>query len=90
MNANEVLANIALELTGHKKAEYSVVEPHDHLNMSQSTNDSYPTAVKVAFILRNERLVTELKQLVSSFREKGDEFIDIVKMGRTECKMRCR
>ena len=48
MNANEVLANIALELTGHKKGEYSIVEPHDDLNMSQSTNDSYPTAIKVA------------------------------------------
>jgi aspartate ammonia-lyase len=84
MNANEVLANIALELTGHKKAEYTVVEPHDHLNMSQSTNDSYPTAVKVAFILRNDRLVAELEQLVTSFRKKGDQFIDIVKMGRTE------
>jgi aspartate ammonia-lyase len=84
MNANEVLANIALELTGHKKGEYSFIEPHDHLNMSQSTNDSYPTAIKVAFLLRNDRLVAELEQLVASFRAKGDEFIDIVKMGRTE------
>ena len=48
MNANEVLANIALELTGHKKGEYQFVDPHDALNMSQSTNDSYPTAIKVA------------------------------------------
>ena len=84
MNANEVMANIALELTGHKKAEYSVVEPHDHLNMSQSTNDAYPTAIKVAFLLRNDRLVAELEQLVASFRAKGNAFIDIVKMGRTE------
>jgi aspartate ammonia-lyase len=84
MNANEVMANIALELTGHKKAEYTVVEPHDHLNMSQSTNDSYPTAIKVAFLLRNDRLVAELQQLVASFRARGDAFIDIVKMGRTE------
>jgi aspartate ammonia-lyase len=84
MNANEVLANVALELTGHKKGEYSIVEPHDHLNLSQSTNDSYPTALKVAFILRNDRLTAELERLAAAFRAKGDEFIDIVKMGRTE------
>lgn len=84
MNANEVLANIGLELTGHKKGEYQFLEPHDDLNMSQSTNDSYPTALKVAFILRNDRLIGELQKLVASFRLKGDAFIDIVKMGRTE------
>jgi len=84
MNVNEVMANVALELTGRKKGEYSIVDPHDHLNMSQSTNDSYPTAIKMAFILRNGRLVAELQTLVASFRAKGDEFIDIVKMGRTE------
>ena len=55
MNANEVLANVGLELTGHKKGEYQFLEPHDDLNMSQSTNDSYPTAIKVALILRNEQ-----------------------------------
>ena len=49
MNANEVLANIGLELSGHEKGEYQFLEPHDDLNMSQSTNDSYPTAIKVAF-----------------------------------------
>jgi aspartate ammonia-lyase len=84
MNANEVLANVALELTGHKKGEYHIIEPHDHLNLSQSTNDSYPTAIKVAFLLRNDRLTAELETLAASFRAKGDEFIDIVKMGRTE------
>jgi aspartate ammonia-lyase len=84
MNANEVLANIGLELTGHKKGEYQFLEPHDDLNMSQSTNDSYPTALKVAFILRNDRLIGELQKLVASFRLKGDAFIEIVKMGRTE------
>ncbi len=84
MNANEVLANIALELTGHKKGEYTIVEPHDHLNMSQSTNDSYPTAIKVAFLLRNDRLVEEIQKLADSFRKKGDAFLEIVKMGRTE------
>ena len=84
MNANEVMANVALELTGRKKGEYTIVEPHDHLNMSQSTNDSYPTAIKVALLLRNDKLVAELNQLAASFRAKGDQFIDIVKMGRTE------
>jgi aspartate ammonia-lyase len=84
MNANEVLANIALEMTGHKKGEYQFVDPHDDLNMSQSTNDSYPTAIKVAFLLRNEKLIEELELLVQSFRKKGDAFLEIVKMGRTE------
>lgn len=84
MNANEVLANIGLELTGHKKGEYQFLEPHDDLNMSQSTNDSYPTALKVAFLLRNDRLISELEKLAKSFRKKGDAFIEIVKMGRTE------
>src|SRR5262245_46486201 len=84
MNANEVLANVALELTGHKKGEYNIIEPHDDLNMSQSTNDSYPTAIKVAFILRNGKLVEELQKLVAAFRAKGDAFLKIVKMGRTE------
>ena len=84
MNANEVIANVGLELTGHKKGEYQFLEPHDDLNMSQSTNDSYPTAIKVAFLLRNDRLILELKNLVASFRKKGDAFLEIVKMGRTE------
>ncbi len=84
MNANEVMANIGLELMGHKKGEYQYLEPHDDLNMSQSTNDSYPTAIKVAFLLRNDKLISELQKLVASFRMKGDAFIEIVKMGRTE------
>ena len=84
MNANEVMANVALELTGHAKGEYGIVEPHDDLNMSQSTNDSYPTALKVAFLLRNDKLIGELGQLAAAFRVKGDAFLRIVKMGRTE------
>ena len=84
MNANEVLANVGLELGGHKKGEYQFLEPHDDLNMSQSTNDSYPTAIKVALILRNEKLIAELQNLVKSFRAKGDAYLRIVKMGRTE------
>jgi aspartate ammonia-lyase len=84
MNANEVMANIGLELTGHQKGEYQFLEPHDDLNMSQSTNDSYPTALKVAFLLRNDKLVQELQQLSASFRAKGNAYLEIVKMGRTE------
>ena len=84
MNANEVLANVALELSGHKKGEYNIIEPHDHLNLSQSTNDSYPTAIKVAFLLRNDKLVAELEKLAASFRVQGDRNINVVKMGRTE------
>lgn len=84
MNANEVLANVGLELTGHKKGEYQFLEPHDDLNMSQSTNDSYPTAIKVALLLRNDKLIDELQQLVTSFRRKADAYLEVVKMGRTE------
>jgi len=84
MNANEVLANVALEMSGHQKGEYSIIEPHDDLNMSQSTNDSYPTAIKVALLLRNDKLVAELQQLSASFRAKGDQYLNTVKMGRTE------
>ena len=84
MNANEVLANVGLEATGHAKAEYQFLEPHDDLNMSQSTNDSYPTAIKVAILLRNDKLIQELKTLSASFRAKGQAYLEIVKMGRTE------
>src|SRR5215472_3632784 len=84
MNANEVLANIGLELTGHSKGQYQFLEPHDDLNMSQSTNDSYPTAIKIAVLLRNDKLVEELKRLASSFRAKGQAYLEVVKMGRTE------
>ena len=84
MNANEVLANVALELSGHKKGEYTIIDPHDHLNMSQSTNDSYPTAIKVAILLRNDKLIAELQQLADSFHKKGEQYLTVVKMGRTE------
>ncbi|WP_129645922.1 aspartate ammonia-lyase [Peristeroidobacter agariperforans] len=84
MNANEVMANVGLELTGRKKGEYQHLEPHDDLNMSQSTNDSYPTAIKVAFILRNAKLIDELQMLAQSFRAKGNQWLEIPKMGRTE------
>jgi len=84
MNANEVMANVALELTGHPLGSYDVVEPHDHLNMSQSTNDAYPTALKVAMLAGNDAVAAEAEQLVAALRAKANEFLTIVKMGRTE------
>jgi len=84
MNVNEVLANIGLELSGHSKGDYQLLDSHDHLNMSQSTNDAYPTAIKVAFILRNDTLIREMEALAASFRAKGDAYLNVVKMGRTE------
>jgi len=84
MNANEVLANIALEMSGHKKGEYQFVEPHDDLNMGQSTNDVYPTAIHVALLLHNDKVIKEAKALSASFHKKGDDFKNILKMGRTE------
>jgi aspartate ammonia-lyase len=84
MNANEVLANIALELSGHKKGEYKYIEPHDDLNMGQSTNDVYPTAIHVALLLHNDKLMKEVKLLAEAFHKKGVEFDKMLKMGRTE------
>src|SRR5687767_11723479 len=84
MNANEVLANIALEMGGHKKGEYHSIEPHDDLNMGQSTNDVFPTTIHVALLLHNDKLVKEAKELSAAFHKKGDQFSKIVKMGRTE------
>lgn len=84
MNANEVIANVALELSGHKKGEYNIIEPHDDLNMGQSTNDVYPTTIHVALLLHNDKLVSEAKALSASFHKKGDQFNTVLKMGRTE------
>src|SRR6187549_1297060 len=84
MNANEVLANIALEIMGHKKGEYQFIEPHDDLNMGQSTNDVYPTAIHVALLLHNDKLIKEAQSLSQTFHKKGDEFKNLLKMGRTE------
>jgi aspartate ammonia-lyase len=84
MNANEVIANRALELTGHQKGEYEYCDPHDHVNCSQSTNDAYPTALHVGMALGNRRLVAAMQQLIEAFNNKGREFSDILKMGRTQ------
>jgi len=84
MNANEVIANRALELMGHKKGEYKYCDPHDHVNCSQSTNDSYPSALHVGMALGNQELVAAVNELIKAFRAKGKEFADILKMGRTQ------
>jgi len=84
MNANEVLANIALEMMGKPKGDYHSIEPHDDLNMGQSTNDVYPTAIHVAILLHNDKVVAEAKALSQAFHKKGDEYSKILKMGRTE------
>jgi aspartate ammonia-lyase len=84
MNANEVIANRALELLGHRRGEYAVVHPNNHVNLSQSTNDAYPTALKVAANWALRDLEQALAALRDAFRAKSDEFADIVKMGRTQ------
>ncbi len=84
MNANEVIANRALELMGHKKGEYRYCDPHDHVNGSQSTNDAYPTSLHIGLALGNKRVVQAVNELIAAFRAKGQEFDKILKMGRTQ------
>ncbi len=84
MNANEVIANRALEFLDRDKGDYKYCHPNNHVNLSQSTNDAYPTAMKLALIKSNESLIFVLKELITSFRNKGKEFANIIKMGRTQ------
>ena len=84
MNANEVIANRALEILGHKKGEYQYCSPNDHVNCAQSTNDAYPTAFRYTFVRMNKKLVSNLGALIAAFRAKGVEFKDYIKMGRTQ------
>jgi len=83
MNANEVIANLALESLGRSKGEYSVVNPNDHVNFGQSTNDVYPTAFRLALILRLGSYMEALTRLQEAFFAKGREFDKVLKMGRT-------
>jgi aspartate ammonia-lyase len=83
MNANEVIANIALEKLGHKKGEYQFVNPNDHVNFGQSTNDVYPTAFRLALILRLASYMEALTLLQKAFQFKAREFANVLKMGRT-------
>jgi aspartate ammonia-lyase len=84
MNTNEVIANRALEILGYEKGDYKYCHPNNHVNLSQSTNDAYPTALKIASINSNKQLIAVLKELILSFKKKADEFAHILKMGRTQ------
>ena len=84
MNANEVIANRALEIMGHKKGEYQYCYPNDHVNCAQSTNDAYPTAFRYTFVRMNRELERALRDLIAAFRRKGVEFKGVIKMGRTQ------
>ena len=84
MNANEVIANRALELMGYEKGDYQHCWPNDHCNCGQSTNDVYPTTIRLTFIEMNKQLVAALERLVASFRKKGEEFKNNIKLGRTQ------
>ncbi len=84
MNANEVIANRALEILGHRKGEYQHLHPNNHVNMSQSTNDVYPTAIRVGVCFAIARLLDAMGELRRSFEAKATEFADVLKMGRTQ------
>jgi aspartate ammonia-lyase len=84
MNANEVICNRALELLGHGKGEYQHLHPLDHVNLSQSTNDVYPTAVKLALQFGIKRLLVDMALLRKSFEAKAAEFAEVLKVGRTQ------
>ena len=84
MNANEVIANRALELAGYEKGDYDKIHPLNDVNMSQSTNDVYPTALKVALIIEIRELIKALEYLRSKYNDKAIEFKDLIKMGRTQ------
>jgi aspartate ammonia-lyase len=84
MNANEVIANRGLELLGHERGQYTYLHPNEHVNLSQSTNDVYPTALKVAAWFGISRLVEAMEVLRRAFENKAAEFNDVLKMGRTQ------
>lgn len=84
MNANEVIANLALEKLGHKKGRYDVLHPNDHVNASQSTNDVYPTAMRLALWTAIDRLLASMAFLRAGFAHKADEFQHVLKIGRTQ------
>ena len=84
MNANEVIANRALEIMGKEKGDYTIVSPNDHINKCQSTNDTYPSSGKLGMYLDHFELVAELEKLIDAFEAKAEEFKDVLKMGRTQ------
>lgn len=84
MNINEVVANRALEIMGHEKGDYKYCHPNNHVNLSQSTNDAYPSAMKIALYRHIGELVKSLEKLVDAFEIKAKEFSQVIKMGRTQ------
>ncbi|MHB8820966.1 MAG: lyase family protein, partial [Pseudomonadaceae bacterium] len=84
MNANEVIANLALEYMGHAKGEYRYLHPNNDVNMAQSTNDAYPTAIRLGLLLGHDTLLASLDSLIQAFAGKGEEFAHVLKMGRTQ------
>mgnify|MGYP000339023415 CR=1 FL=1 len=84
MNSNEVIANVALELAGEEKGNYSILHPNDHVNKSQSTNDAYPTGFRVSLYFYINELLEKVTRLIRSFDKKASEFHKVIKMGRTQ------
>jgi aspartate ammonia-lyase len=84
MNVNEVIANLGLDWMGHAHGDYAYLHPNDHVNRSQSTNDVYPTAIRLAVMLRAESLLAEQARLAAAFRERATAFADLLKVGRTQ------
>lgn len=84
MNTNEVVANLALEHLGEEKGAYDIINPNDDVNMSQSTNDAYPTGFRLGIYYAMEDLIERIDALQAAFHAKGNEFVDILKMGRTQ------
>lgn len=84
MNVNEVIANVGLEYLGHPKGMYNYLHPNNHVNCSQSTNDAYPTAFRLALYWKIESFIQSLEALQQSFAWKGEEFKEVLKMGRTQ------
>ncbi|KAA3521033.1 aspartate ammonia-lyase [Agrobacterium tumefaciens] len=84
MNVNEVIANLALREIGLEYGQYNIIHPNDHINLCQSTNDVYPTAIRLTVLLGCETLMTAQRELVAAFRRKGEAFAGIVKVGRTQ------
>jgi aspartate ammonia-lyase len=84
MNANEVIANLGLEILGFAKGDYDHCHPNNHVNCSQSTNDAYPTAFRIALYLKLDKMIKAMEVLRDAFAKKGEEFKNVLKMGRTQ------
>ena len=84
MNTNEVITNLALEYLGYAKGRYDIINPNDHVNKSQSTNDAYPTGFRLGLFTLVGSLIEELERLIAAMRAKGAELVHVLKMGRTQ------